>query len=282
MADTPTRATADRKRLFGATPGGWEQEPGNAAQVENPWMEKRGETYYLFYSGGSYLASYGMGYATSTSPADGFAKSALNPILAETDEVLSPGGGSVTSGPGGESWLVYHGRAGSYSEPRTMRIDPVYWSGSSVFTPGPTTGMQTFPPEKPPGPPESPPSDPPPAEPSASRPPAPPAAPVVLPPPDLTRPLFGLRLKRTRGRLRIIAGPASENVWLTVTGRVRIARSRRTVPIRAIRTRIVAGGSTAVLRLRLPRRAVRVMLTIRARDAAGNFTSKTRTIRLGR
>jgi len=100
MADTPTRATADRKRLFGATPGGWEQEPGNAAQVENPWMEKRGSTYYLFYSGGYYRASYGMGYATASTPTGdtahpAFAKSALNPILSETAEVLSPGGGSV-------------------------------------------------------------------------------------------------------------------------------------------------------------------------------------------
>ena len=78
-----------------------------------------------------------MGYATSASPTEGFAKSSLNPILAETDDVLSPGGGSVTIGPGGESWLVYHGRAGAYTAPRTMRIDPVYWSGTSVFTPGP-------------------------------------------------------------------------------------------------------------------------------------------------
>ncbi len=44
MTDTPTRFASDRKPLFGATPGGWEQEPGHAAQVENPWVEKRGST----------------------------------------------------------------------------------------------------------------------------------------------------------------------------------------------------------------------------------------------
>ena len=95
-----------------------------------------------------------MGYATSAAPTEGFEKSSLNPILAETDDVLSPGGGSVVAGPGGESWLVYHGRTGAYTEPRTMRIDPVYWSGESVSTPGPTTGPQTFPPEDPPAPPD--------------------------------------------------------------------------------------------------------------------------------
>jgi hypothetical protein len=284
LTDTPTRAAGARKPLFGGTAGTWEQEPGTAAAVvENPWMEKRGDSYLLLYSGGSYLASYGMGYATSASPTEGFAKSSLNPILAETDDVLSPGGGSVTIGPGGESWLVYHGRAGAYSAARTMRIDPVYWSGTTVFTPGPTTGPQTFPPEQPPAPPDPPPAEPAPAEPSSSPAPDAPAAPVeVAAPPDLTRPLFGLRLKRTRGRLRIIAGPASEDAWVTVTGRARIAGSRRPVRLRAIRARFIAAGDTAGLRVRLPRRAMRVVLTVVARDAAGNVTAKGRTIRLRR
>ena len=152
MADTPTQAVSDRKPLFGATPGSWEQEPGHAATVENPWVEKRGSTYYLFYSGGDYRASYGMGYATASSPTGGiaysaFAKSAHNPILRETDAVLSPGGGSVTVGPDGGSWIVYHGRAGDYTQPRTLRIDPLFWPGSSIVTPGPTTGPQTVPSE---------------------------------------------------------------------------------------------------------------------------------------
>ena len=151
LAGTPIKAVSERKPLFGATPNSWEQEPGHAAVVENPWMEKRGTTYYLFYSGGEYRASYGMGYATATSAMGGtahsaFAKSPLNPILPETAAVLSPGGGSVTAGPDGGSWLVYHGRAGDYTQPRTLRIDPLFWSGSSVMTPGPTTGPQTAPP----------------------------------------------------------------------------------------------------------------------------------------
>jgi hypothetical protein len=150
MTDTPTQAASTRKPLFGATPNTWEQDPAHSPTVENPWMEKRGSTYYLFYSGGDYRASYGMGYATGTSPTGGpafsaFAKSPHNPILRETAAVFSPGGGSVTIGPDGESWFVYHGRATDYAQPRTLRIDPLFWSGSSIVTPGPTTGPQTAP-----------------------------------------------------------------------------------------------------------------------------------------
>jgi hypothetical protein len=288
LTETPTRASGPRKQLLDGTPGSWEQEPGAAAAVvENPWVEQRGEGYYLFYSGGSYLASYGMGYATSASPAEGFAKSSLNPILAETDDVLSPGGGSVTIGPGGESWLVYHGRAGAYTAPRTMRIDPVYWSGTSVFTPGPTTGAQTFPPEEPPAPPsEPPPSDPPPAEPAGPAQPSSPAAPAeTAPAPDLTAPLLGFRAKqirRPRRMLRLVLGPASEDVWVTITGRIRIAGTRRTVRVRAIRARFVAAGDTSVLRVPLPRRAGRAVVKVIARDAAGNAVTRTRRISLRR
>ena len=158
LDSTPTRAKAARKPLFGATANSWEQQLGYAPQVEAPWMEKRGSTYYLFYSGGYYGARYGMGYATASTPTGGsaysaFAKSPLNPILRETSAVLSPGGGSVTLGPDGNSWLVYHGRAGDYTQPRTLRIDPLSWSGSSVSTPGPTTGPQTVGPASEPPPP---------------------------------------------------------------------------------------------------------------------------------
>jgi beta-xylosidase len=136
--------TAPRKALFGATAGSWEQEPGYDPQVENPWMEKRGSRYYIFYSGGFYRSHYGMGYATGSSPTGAFSKAALNPILRETSAVLSPGGGSVTTGPRGGSWLVYHGRAGSYDAARTMRIDPLVWASTgTVSTPGPTTTRRT-------------------------------------------------------------------------------------------------------------------------------------------
>jgi arabinan endo-1,5-alpha-L-arabinosidase len=136
-------AAGPRSPLFAGTAGTWEQG-GQEPKVENPWVQKRGSTYYLFYSGGDYTGAYGMGYATSSSPTDSFAKAPSNPILRQTADVLSPGGGSGTTGPAGGDWMVYHGRAGSYTAPRTLRIDPIVWQrNGSVQIKGPTTGVQS-------------------------------------------------------------------------------------------------------------------------------------------
>jgi hypothetical protein len=302
MTSPPTRVASGRKPLFGATPGGWEQEPGHAAQVENPWMEKRGSTYYLFYSGGFYGASYGMGYATASSPTGdpgypAFAKSALNPILSETAEVLSPGGGSVTTGPDGGSWLVYHGRAGDYGQPRTLRIDPLFWSGSSVVTPGPTTGPQTSSQPVPqPVPPEDATA---PETPIESGPSGAEASPApITSQADLTPPVLGLggrRIQRARRRIAVIGRATSEDLWCTASGRVRVRGSGKAFTLKGVRASFIARGDSATLTLRATRRAVRAIrralhrgrgvrakLSIEARDAAGNVTVEKRAIELVR
>jgi arabinan endo-1,5-alpha-L-arabinosidase len=140
-------ATGARKPLLDGAAGSWEQQ-GGAPTVENPWVERHNGRYFLFYSGGNYKAAYGMGYATASSPMGDpgptpFIKSSSNPILKERAGVLSPGGGSVVRGPHGGDWLVYHGRAGDYTQPRTLRIDPVVWgSGGTVSINGPTSTPQ--------------------------------------------------------------------------------------------------------------------------------------------
>jgi Glycosyl hydrolases family 43 len=287
MTSTPTRAASDRIPLFGATPSTWEQRPGHAAQVENPWMEKRGSTYYLFYSGGDYRASYGMGYATASSPTGepaypAFAKSPLNPILSETAAVLSPGGGSVTIGPDGGSWLVYHGRAGDYSQPRTLRIDPLVWSDTSVSTPGPTTGRQTFSRlDTPTAPGTTPDSG---------------SANTVAPSADLTAPgltLGGRRRQRARRTIRVIVRATSEALWATASGAVRIGGSKKAYALRGAGTSFVEPGTLKTLKLRISRKAllatrrglrrhriVTARLVIEALDPAGNSTVRKRTIKL--
>ena len=134
-------ANTARQPLFSADSGGWEQAPW-APVVENPWAVKRGDRYFLLYSGGSYLGPYGMGYATSTSPTGPFTKAAENPILRESPPVLSPGGGSLATGPRGGDWLVYHGREGARDQPRQLRIDPVTFTESTVSMAGPTSTPQ--------------------------------------------------------------------------------------------------------------------------------------------
>jgi Glycosyl hydrolases family 43 len=136
------KASTARQTLFSADAGGWEQAPW-APVVENPWVVERGGRYFLLYSGGSYLGAYGMGYATSTSPTGPFSKATENPILRESPPVLSPGGGSLATGPRGGDWLVYHGREGTYDQPRQLRIDPVTFTGeSTVSVAGPTSTPQ--------------------------------------------------------------------------------------------------------------------------------------------
>lgn len=119
-------AVGRRVALFSGDPGTWEQAPWGPV-VEGPWMLYRGGTYFLFYSGGAWTGRYGMGYASSSSPLGPFVKARSNPLLTDSASVRSVGGGSLVTGPSGGTWVVYHGRSGSYSAPRLMRIDRVRW-----------------------------------------------------------------------------------------------------------------------------------------------------------
>jgi xylan 1,4-beta-xylosidase len=143
LSDDLLHAAGPRMPLLKGEPG-WESS-GRRPLVENPWMERRGSRYYLFYSGGDWRGAYGMGYATASSPTGpAFVRAPENPILRETESVRSPGGGMILRGPAGRDWLVYHGRAGAYEQPRTLRIDPVIWSpDETVRIAGPTTGPQS-------------------------------------------------------------------------------------------------------------------------------------------
>ncbi|MGE5636002.1 MAG: family 43 glycosylhydrolase [Nocardioidaceae bacterium] len=134
-------AAGPRQELFTGTDN-WEQA-GGVKKVENPWMERRGSTYYLLYSGGDWQVAYGMGYATGPSPTGAFDKAAANPILTPTADVRGPGGGSATTGPQGGPWLVYHGfQIGT--DTRQLRIDPVSWSADVTLSiNGPTSTPQS-------------------------------------------------------------------------------------------------------------------------------------------
>jgi hypothetical protein len=70
------------------------------------------------------------------------------PILKSTADVIGPGGGSVVTGPHGDDWLVYHGRAVA-GGPRTLRFDPLVWNDAAdpptLTVRGPTTSPQPLP-----------------------------------------------------------------------------------------------------------------------------------------
>ena len=49
------------------------------------------------------------------------------------------------TGPHGGTWLVYHGRAGGYTQPRTLRVDRLSWRRERPDVPvvtGPTSGRR--------------------------------------------------------------------------------------------------------------------------------------------
>lgn len=133
-------ASGGRTPLFSGDAGTWEAAGGSVPTVEGPTTMLHNSTYYLLYSGGNWQGAYGMGYATATSPSGPFTKSARNPILVQSSSVLSPGGGDTPLvGPHGQTWVVYHGRDSSYSNPRTLRLDPFSW------TLNPTAGAPDIP-----------------------------------------------------------------------------------------------------------------------------------------
>jgi hypothetical protein len=143
LAPGQLSAAGSRVPLFSGDAGSWEAG-GSAPNVEGPAMVLHNATYYLFYSGGSYLNAYGMGYATASSPTGPFTKSPANPILSQTEAVFSPGGADVpVIGPHGSSWLVYHGREGSDAADRLLRIEPLTWRAQAFGPDAPIVGQPT-------------------------------------------------------------------------------------------------------------------------------------------
>jgi hypothetical protein len=112
--------------------------------VEGPHMEIHNGVYRLFFSGGDYSGSYGMGDALLATPLGPAFQDPANPILSGTDQVFGPGGGATITGPHGGEWMLYHARLGSYQAPRRLFIDPVIWNpDGSVTVGGPTATPQS-------------------------------------------------------------------------------------------------------------------------------------------
>jgi beta-xylosidase len=140
--------TGPRTPLFTGDPGGWEATDVAAPTVEGPAALFHNGTYYLLYSGGSWRSRYGMGYATAPSPTGPFTKAAGNPILSQTATVVGPGGADIpVVGPHGGTWLVYHGRDSSNTNPRALRIDPFSWQPTGSGPDAPVTGGPTSTPQ---------------------------------------------------------------------------------------------------------------------------------------
>jgi serine/threonine protein kinase len=90
----------------------WEHD-----NVEAPWVVQAGGYFYLFYTGSQYCdPSYAIGVARARTPSGPFEK-LPQPIVVGDADWLAPGHTSVTDGPSGERYLVYHAYRAAEGEP---------------------------------------------------------------------------------------------------------------------------------------------------------------------
>jgi beta-xylosidase len=123
--------------------------PWQAAVVEAPQMYRRGDVYYLFYSGNNYGTDRAaIGYALCSGPMGPCTDSA-RPILASDSDAAGPAHCSVVVGPDGGTWMIYHAwppdAVGASRPGRTMRLDRIRWIAGRPTVLGPTTSPQLRP-----------------------------------------------------------------------------------------------------------------------------------------
>jgi beta-xylosidase len=91
--------------------------------VEGPFVLRRGNWFYLFYSGSGCCGSgchYAMGVARSHSLLGPWEKNPMNPILDGNEQWKCPGHGSIATDEQGRYWLLYHAYS-AYSSVYTGR-----------------------------------------------------------------------------------------------------------------------------------------------------------------
>lgn len=142
-SDCLTPKWENEKLIFTPTED-WESSMNMGGIVEAPFMLKKEGVYYLVYSGSNYQADYAVGYATSTSPLEGFVKSEHNPILRGTADTRGTGHCSIVETPTGGMVMVYHvHNTPTAVQPRHVAIDPVRFvktaDGYRLEVCGPTT-----------------------------------------------------------------------------------------------------------------------------------------------
>ncbi len=104
--------------------------PWEGAVVEGPYVLRRGDTYYLFYSGNACCGrecNYALGVARAKDPLGPWEKCPANPILAGNDAWRCPGHGSLVTDADNRTWLLYHAyaRKGFVATGRELMLDEV-------------------------------------------------------------------------------------------------------------------------------------------------------------
>ncbi|MCP8967958.1 family 43 glycosylhydrolase [Ectobacillus ponti] len=119
------------------------------------YLERHGK-HYCMYSGNAYLKPhYFIGYSIADTITGPWTKApneyTYAPLMKKTEHVLGTGHNSVIQAPNLiDDWIVYHGvDAGKvhemHREHRQLRIDPLFWKGEHMWTPGPSHDLQAAP-----------------------------------------------------------------------------------------------------------------------------------------
>lgn len=124
LRDDGLAFVGERKEIF-HNDAKWE-----GAVVEGPFVLRRGDYYYIFYSGGACCGrncDYALGVARAREMTGLWEKAPSNPILAGNDTWRCPGHGSIVSDPEGRYWFLYHSYAqkGFVATGREMLLDEV-------------------------------------------------------------------------------------------------------------------------------------------------------------
>ncbi len=93
--------------------------------IEGPWLIRRGEWAYLFYSAGSYVTNYRNGVARARSPLGPFEKLA-EPWLMGSEQVRAPGHGTILE-VDGQTVYIHHGRSPGVRGARYLFLTPIAW-----------------------------------------------------------------------------------------------------------------------------------------------------------
>lgn len=133
-------------RVLNANPA----DPQERILVEGAWMQKKGDTYYLMYSAGSWRDNYVVNVARSNSPLGPFEKLG-RPILQSGNGYSNTGHHAMITDASGQDWMLYHANVNAHPDwGRAMMLDRVDWvngwpvvnggAGPSITSPvGPVT-----------------------------------------------------------------------------------------------------------------------------------------------
>jgi xylan 1,4-beta-xylosidase len=126
-----TKLVGSRKELLRNNPTTWE-----GGVVEGAFVVRRGEWFYLFYSGNACCGrrcNYALGVARARKLLGPWEKNPQNPILKENSTWQCPGHGSIVTDKAGRDYLLYHAYRNSEAAFRIGRealLDEVRWEAS--------------------------------------------------------------------------------------------------------------------------------------------------------